>query len=346
MNNQKICGVPFSGFSLYVDDPFDQNRVVASVCCHTWLNPPYSKLKKPVSEDANGFLDITSFWNSKEMVNFRKSIADGSYAFCNKKSCPTYQSKDFAPLPEKAKGLIEQGIYEVDYPPLFIQASVDRSCNLSCPSCRNAPNYKSNPKSYTWLKSILANDVELILTNGTGELFKNRYLLDALNEIGLDNYPHLKHLDILTNGTLLSRTMWASLSDGFKSRIRLISVSVDAATEETYKKIRVGGNFKNLIQNLHFISSLRKENKIPQFSMSFVAQKSNIHEILDFVKLAKDIGVDGVGITRVENWGVHNTKSFYEKLALPEDWKITYKDKLEEVEKFVKDNNLCYYTNI
>jgi MoaA/NifB/PqqE/SkfB family radical SAM enzyme len=345
MNGQKICGIPFSGFMLYVN-PYDKDKIVSTTCCPSWLNIPYNACNTPVPENGSGFLDINKIWNSDEMIKFRRSVVDGSYSFCNLSKCPSFSSNNLFPLPDRAKELIEQGIYEVDYPPLYVQANIDRACNLRCPSCRGTVYATSNPKSYTWLKSILSNGVEHLVVNGTGELFKNQYLLAALNEIKKDNYPNLKYIDIITNGTLFNKTMWASLSEGFKSILRRVNISVDAASEQTYEKIRVGGNFNRLLDNLSHIGNLRKEEKIKGLTISFVLQKSNIHELLDFVKLAKKINADGVDIMKIENWHSQSQQDFKNNLELPDNWESIYKNDIDEVKRYMKDNNLNYFSNI
>lgn len=345
MDNKKICGVPFSCYMLSVDI-CNTSKIISRVCCPAWLKPPYSTLKVPAPENESGFINLDSIWNSDMMVAFRKSIADGSYSFCNTEICPSYISDDLSPLPDRARELIEQGVYEMDYPPLRTQANIDQACNLSCPSCRVYPISAPNPKSYQRLKSLLSSGVEGVLLNGAGEIFKNQYLLRAMNEITKELYPNLKSVTILTNGTLLNKTMWMSLSDSFKSVIKDIYVSVDAASEQTYKKVRVGGNFNRLVDNLMHMGILRKENKIINFSISIVLQKANIHELIDFLKLALQVGASSAAISRIEDWHAHPRQEFLDNMALPDNWKVVYKDQIEEAKAFAKDNNLYLFSNI
>jgi len=345
MGNKKICGIPFKGLSLFVD-PFNNDNIISTVCCPAWLNAEYKNSRILVSEDGSGVMDLNSFWNSKEMMDFRESVANGSYSFCNLKECLSYASGCMEPLPEQAKGLIDQGIYEMDYPPMNVEANIDRACNLSCPSCRASSKTISNPKSYNRLKSILSSGVESILINASGELFKNQYLLKALNEVTSELYPNLKSFKIITNGTLLNKTMWASLSEGFKSLISCLHVSVDAASEQTYHKIRVGGNFNRLLDNLKLIGTLKKEKKIKFFMMAMVLQKANIHELLDFLKLAAQMGVDGVSLVKIGYWHTCSIQEFRNNLALPDDWEVTYKDLVNEAKAFAADNGIYLFSNI
>jgi len=345
MKNRKICGVPFSNFMLHVD-PKSNGNIIYMACCPAWLNPPYNSSIMSIPEDDSGFINLDSLWNSKSMVTFRKSVVDGSYSFCNILKCPYYVSDDLSPLPDRAKELIERGVFEMDYPPSYIQANIDRACNLTCPSCREYPNAQPNPKSYVRLKSLLLSGVESIYLNGTGEIFRNQYLLSALNEITKETYPNLKTVGIISNGTLLNKTMWASLSKGFKSLVKRIDISVDAASEQIYRKVRVGGNFSRLLDNLHFIGSLKKENEIENFSISLVLQKVNIHELLNFIKLAKDVNADAVCILRIEDWHARPHQEFLDNMALPVNWEVTYKDYLEEARKLAVDNSIYFFSNL
>lgn len=345
MKNLKICGVPFSNFMIHVS-PKNNGDIIYTACCPAWLNPPYSTTIVPMPEDESGFINLDSLWNSKSMVTFRKSIVDGSFSFCNTSKCPYYVSDNLSPLPDRAKELVERGVFEMDYPPSYIQANIDRACNLTCPSCREYPNTQPNPLSYVRLKSILLSGVEYAYLNGTGEIFRNKYLLRALNEITKENYPNLKNVGIITNGTLLNKTMWASLSKGFKNLIKRIDISVDAASEQIYKKVRVGGNFNRLMDNLHFIGNLKKEKEIESLSISMVLQRVNIHELLDFIRLAKDVNADTVSILRIEDWRARPHQEFLDNMALPVNWEVVYKDYLEEARKLAIDNGIYFFSNL
>jgi sulfatase maturation enzyme AslB (radical SAM superfamily) len=345
MDEHKICGAPFTGFMLYVDQ-YKNNRINAMICCPSWLKYPYNSYSTPVPEDSSGFLNIDKIWNSDEMIKFRKSVVDGDYSFCNKDICPAYLSYTFVPVPDRAKELIKDNNFQIDYAPLYTHVSIDRSCNLKCPSCRKDHISVSDMRTYNRMKSILASGIETLDLSGSGELFKNQYLLKALNEITEEEYPNLKYIDIISNGTLLSKEMWDSLSDPFKKRIRDINISVDATTEQTYKKIRVTGDFNKLFVNLYYLGELKKENKFRNFTLSFVLQKANILELSEFPELVKKVNANKICITKILDWGVFSPKDFSEIFALPDNWKDLYKDVIEKAQKNIIDNNIISYSNI
>jgi MoaA/NifB/PqqE/SkfB family radical SAM enzyme len=70
-----------------------------------------------------------------------------------------------------------------------------------------------------------------------------------------------------------------------------ISFSLDAATPETYEKIR-GRGFNRVIRNIRNLKECKKRRKsdLPNISINMVMMKVNLHGMEEFVKLAKDLG--------------------------------------------------------
>ena len=339
MNNRKICGVPFSEIRFY-QNSFDDNKLIYMNCCPSWLNTPYNEYSENVSETPSGYIDIMEVWNTKRNVELRKSVFEGSYKYCKLSRCPNYISDRLPPVPDRAMELAASGIFEMDYPPLIVHVGVDKACNLCCPTCRTSPIPISNEKSYNRLKSVLESGVEGIVINGSGELFKNRYLLDCLSDA---NYPKLKNTSIITNGTLLNEIMWASLPVSFQNSILNITVSVDAASSKTYSRVRPGGNFDRLLKNLRFIGRLKNEGKIRSFGMAFVLQQDNKHELLDFVKLAHEVGAGTVVLTGVDDWSLYPHKEFLNRFKVPDG---EMDDIFIELRMYIRQVGLDYYTNL
>lgn len=118
----------------------------------------------------------------------------------------------------------------------------------------------------------------------------------------------IKSVTTTTNGSLLEeRTARKLINAGLDRTI----VSLDAATEETYKKVRsnnevlekIERNIKNLIKIRNFIR-LHK----PKVIVSFVQQPENMHETGLFINKWKNV-VDGISISLMHNWaGAINKK--------------------------------------
>ena len=86
--------------------------------------------------------------------------------------------------------------------------------------------------------------------------------------------------------------------------IKSAEISIDAATKETYEKIRRGGKWEVLQNNLQFISTLGLED----ITVSFVVQTDNYQEIELFYEMCNQIFNNKVrwwrvSYTRVLDWG-------------------------------------------
>ena len=80
-----------------------------------------------------------------------------------------------------------------------------------------------------------------------------------------------------TNGTLLDRETAIDLAD---AGLDYLIISVDGATKETYEKIRIGGNFEDLVNNIirtFFIYSRLK--RVPKVRIQMCKQPDNEDEI-------------------------------------------------------------------
>ena len=66
--------------------------------------------------------------------------------------------------------------------------------------------------------------------------------------------------------------------------IKGAEISIDAATKETYETVRRGGKWDVLERNLKFINSIET---LDYLTVSFVAQKANYKEMVDFYYLMK-----------------------------------------------------------
>ena len=92
---------------------------------------------------------------------------------------------------------------------------------------------------------------------------------------------------IITNGHLLTLDKTKEL---FDAGLTYLSVSVDAYTQRTYKRLR-GVDFGKVRENLNAAVSLRERLrlKFPVIRASYIAHPESIHEFEDFLNYWKDI---------------------------------------------------------
>lgn len=76
-------------------------------------------------------------------------------------------------------------------------------------------------------------------------------------------------------------------------------ISIDGASQETYAKYRVGGDFARVMENLKAVLKARKDAGAdhPRVIWQFLVFRHNEHELEKARAMAKDMGVDEIGFT-------------------------------------------------
>lgn len=244
-------------------------------------------------------------WSSIRAQICRVSLLNHTYAFCDRFRCPFLRGVN---SDTKNADYSERYTYKMSEYPLSIAPEIDFSCNLYCTSCRNERLIEMNDGIDFWIKVIkkklVGMPVDLVI-NTVGEPFASKYCLRLFEDMGDKQY---NHLSVYTNGTLLTLERLENLIQQY-GKLQL-AVSVDAACEATYNKIRRGGNFTQLLKNLSNIARLRSEGKIVYWRLNFVVQKDNVSEMAEFIKMAEQLGADQVFFQEIENWGIYTEEEY------------------------------------
>ncbi len=174
----------------------------------------------------------------------------------------------------------------IDYP-MHIYIEPSTACNINCVMCDRAKLIK-HPKFMPLEKfKEIVDEIKpkFINFSGYGEP------LLAPNFFEMVSYARSKGINIVTttNGVCFEGNIQKILD----SKINALGISLDAATEKTYKKIRRNDNFPKIIKNIKLLTSSRKNN-FPFVKLEFVIMGWNKNEILDFVKLTKQAGADAI----------------------------------------------------
>jgi len=189
------------------------------------------------------------------------------------------------------------------FPP-HLEIELNYSCNLRCPMCTWSAETMIEKKE-DWFKfEEYEKLIDEAVTNGTKSI-RLCYVNEPLIRQDLDQFVKYAAdkgiLDIIitTNGTLLTKNISKKL---INAGITKVNVSLDAFTEETYEKVRVGGDFNITKQNILDFIEVRNQlgKKIPKLKVSFVRTKINDHEKNDFLEYWKD-KVDGIGVQNMLN---------------------------------------------
>lgn len=165
-------------------------------------------------------------------------------------------------------------------------------CNLRCVMCPHAIDAVQRPKHMPAsiadkLSSALATASEAQL-HGIGEPLSSPAFWRALENPAID--PDCC-LNVNTNLTLLNERKLALLLD-VKAELK-INVSIDAATERTYARIR-GAELGEVTDNVARLIAARGARRRPIVYINMTLMRENIEEAVPFVEMAHRLGVDGV----------------------------------------------------
>ena len=307
-NTKLFCSKPFEWFEV---SQFD-GRGAVYLCCPLWLEKPVGNLR---------YQSVEEIWNSEKAQEIRRSILDGSFKYCNRSRCAYLQSVS-GPVEkvedvkyENLKEVIEKKLTVLPYGPKKIICTYDQSCNISCPSCRKEiiienKNKQEILKIQNKIQYEALEDADFLHITGSGDPFGSPFFRKWLQTMKKEDMPNLKDIRLQTNGLLWTPKMWDTITKDIQNLITSAEISIDAATPETYSINRRGGIFEKLLENLEFISKLRKYGPLKSVTISMVVQENNFKEMPDFVLLGKHFNFDIVYFGRLVDWGTFSEEEF------------------------------------
>ena len=197
--------------------------------------------------------------------------------------------------------------------PKRIRITCDDSCNLYCKSCRNhveVTDYELVKSRILGIENSWGQNLEEIQVLGSGDPLFSKPIREFLVNFNSEKFPNLKNIYLHTNGQLLTEKLWKQMKS--VPYIHTLEISIDASSKETYEKIRRGGRWETLLKNIDFIS---QQPSISYMCVSFVVQRDNYHEIVDFFNLFSPfLSREGrsweVGYNQVMHWGKLSDEDF------------------------------------
>jgi radical SAM protein with 4Fe4S-binding SPASM domain len=273
----RFCWLPFT--TVQIDNDGDVQL------CDCQLHMPYTigNIFK------NSLQDI---WLNHQANLVRQSVIDGDFTYCN------WDCSKLSVLPGKPAMLPPERSF-----PKIIKLDLDLSCNLKCASCRetviiekNSQKIQKQIELYQEIKQQgldYPNTMIEVVPLGSGEIFASHSAIKFLESLVDYPYQNLK-INLTTNGTLITKNQ--DLIRSIQHLIGTWSISIDAATAETYSEVR-GADWSTLMRGLDFIHSMHRPMKL-----NFVVQKANYHEISAFADLAHRYGAI-VYYSNLLDWG-------------------------------------------
>jgi len=187
---------------------------------------------------------------------------------------------------------LNRGLKNFEFPPVIVIDTISH-CNLKCSKCPHR-EFKRRPGIMSWVlyKKIVNEIAEKkpdarvwITFSGEGGILK-----DLPEKIAYAKAMGLTDIAFNSNGTLLN--------EAFSKRLVLagldtLMVGIDAFTDKTYRKIRVGGDLEKAVANVLLYKRLLAEHgrENQSLSVQLIQMPENEHELDDFVAFWTDHGV-------------------------------------------------------
>jgi MoaA/NifB/PqqE/SkfB family radical SAM enzyme len=180
-------------------------------------------------------------------------------------------------------------------------------CNLECRTCIrhswDEPTGEMRGETFDRIVGGLQafSRPPVVFFGGQGEPLAHPDIVDMIRRVkSLGCY-----VELITNGTLLDNSLSEKLID---SGLDLLWVSLDGATPESYRDVRLGAVLPEVLSNLAGLRSIRwkKHRPVgldlllqPQFGIVFVAMKRNISDLPAVFRLANQLGATHFLVTNV-----------------------------------------------
>lgn len=292
------CRRPFENFEIYDDGS-------VFLCNCTWMPLPIGNVFKQTPAE---------IWQSPAAQAARASILDGSFRYCSPMTCPfrlALPARDANPA--EFDRLREVGVN--GYPaPLEINLSYDRSCNLSCPSCRTGP-FMADGAHRLRLDELRDSVVLPLLRNargvyvsGSGDPLASPHTRSVLQRLCAPEFKDLQ-ITLVTNGQLVTPEVWAQF-EALHPRLRDVQVSVDGACKATYERLRRGASWERVEQAMEHLSRARRSGVITRLTVNMVVQETNFREMRPLLERCAAWHVDGVQFFRLRQWGHLQPEAF------------------------------------
>lgn len=265
------CQIPYKSLTI------DLNGNCFICVCDGWLPIPVGRIQD--------FSSLEDIWNCTIAQTLQKDINNKKFTWCAVKHC----------------GITERNLIVEEYQILL---NIDESCNLACPSCRQAqilhtegPEFQRKVDQTIHFIRLLENfhkPVKLTLS-GNGDPFASLIVRSLIT----DYQPLSQHkIKLHTNGLLLKKLLPKSK---LLPHISEYLISVDAGSAEVYADVRRPAQWESLIENLDFLCTLAKEHKSAVF-LNFCYQQANFRDLKNFINLCNFYKFCG-SVTALNDWG-------------------------------------------
>lgn len=194
------------------------------------------------------------------------------------------------------------GVADVGTVPLNLQVARNNLCNFKCVYCTDHRPGNDIPRSQLegdpWqrIKRDILPLADELSFHGISEFFIDKEFFEIVERAGSMGAT----LVLNTNGSVCTDRHLDALGN-YPGNL-VINFSVDAATADTFRRIR-GWDFDRVIDNIgRYLTRFAQREIPPWVTFSYVICKSNIEEVVPFIHLAKSFGITKIIFYRLHEY--------------------------------------------
>ena len=262
--------------------------------------------------------NLDEIWHSEAAQVARQTILDGSFAFCRKQSCPFLERNE---LPDLTEEEIRERAVPSRYP-VSINMANDHICNIACTNCRTSvycPEEGEREKIDNALVRLLpiANQAEWLAMNGGGEFLANPSFIHFLEKLRPEHDNFSIHFE--SNGVLFDAAHWNRFSHLGQYNITA-TITINSLKREVYRYLSGGfDHLEQVLDNLRFLSKLRRENILNKLLVTIVVQESNFWEVPDYIRTfahSEEFEIDSIVMKPLYKWWKMKEETYWFKNIL------------------------------
>ncbi len=182
--------------------------------------------------------------------------------------------------------------------PRCLYLEVTNRCNLRCRTCVQYRGMQEDPRNLSLKETQEVADqlpnLRRAVLHGIGEPLLNKELPQIIRHLKGRGVYVLFNSNALLLGPEWAEELMASGLDEFR-------VSLDAATESTYARVRASHHFSKVTENIGTLARMRKASHRlkPKISAWMVGSQENVDDLPQMIVLASRIGIDEVYLQRL-----------------------------------------------
>jgi len=244
---------------------------------------------------------IDEIWHSERAQEIRHQLLADDYSKCNIDACPYLANHE-----------IEEHKVEYHLPehPTQLLLAYENVCNYRCTSCTIQKTMPCTDWKAAEERCKIIDDrvreampyTDYIGANGHGELFVSKHILKLLSE-WKPMHPERAQVSLETNGSLFDEEHWQQIA-GLGQYHLEVDITVMSFNEYTYQSLS-GCSYpiQKILDNLAFVSDLRKKGVIDYLELATVVQEQNFRTLPEFVRTCLSFEPDCVRVRPYGPWG-------------------------------------------